>query len=340
MAGNNQISTFFKNFIQPYLYTIMKIYLVLLVLAISGFKVSKEYPSAEISNGLIKAKFYLPEAETGYYQGTRFDRAGIISSLEYNGHSFFGEWNPKAVPGLHDAITGPVDEFMVIGYDEAPLGGNFLKIGVGELIKPEEKAYSRFKTYEIKNHGKRKVNVKKNSIHFSQVLKTQSGFSYKYEKKTTLVPGEPTLLLEQTLKNTGPKTIETYVYNHNFFMIDNEPTNENIRTTFVFDFKAEGNGFGTIAEIENKSIVYKRALKPSENVFCNDVQGFGNTSKDFDIHIENLKTGAGVHITGDKPINNMIYWACATTACPEPYIKIKVEPGQTFAWTTKYKFKG
>ena len=40
-----------------------------------------EIPQAEISNGMIKARLYLPDAENGYYRATRFDWSGIISSL-------------------------------------------------------------------------------------------------------------------------------------------------------------------------------------------------------------------------------------------------------------------
>jgi len=32
-----------------------------------------DFPQAEISNGLIKAKLLLPDAQSGYYQYTRFD---------------------------------------------------------------------------------------------------------------------------------------------------------------------------------------------------------------------------------------------------------------------------
>ena len=51
-------------------------------------------PEAAISNGVIRARVYLPDAQNGYYRGTRFDWSGAISSLEYNGHTYFGQWFP------------------------------------------------------------------------------------------------------------------------------------------------------------------------------------------------------------------------------------------------------
>lgn len=314
----------------------MKTVFVLLFIAVNC--IAQKYPNATISNGLITAKILLPDEGNGYYQGTRFDWAGVVSDLEYKGHSFFGIWNPKFEEGLHDAIMGPVDEFMVIGYEEANVGESFLKIGVGALLKPEESTYSRFKTYEIKNHGKRKVKARKDEIQFTQKLKMPNAYAYKYSKKLELVDAH--LVLTHTLKNTGDKTIETSVYNHNFFMIDKEPTNANIKTTFAFDVKAEGTvrGFGTTAKIEGSSIIFNRAVNASENVFSSKMTGFGNTSEDYNIRIENLKTKAGVHITSDQAIDKMIFWACATTSCPEAYTKIEVPPGETLKWNINYEF--
>ena len=36
----------------------------------------QEFPQAEITNGQIKAKLYLPDTEKGYYRSTRFDWSG------------------------------------------------------------------------------------------------------------------------------------------------------------------------------------------------------------------------------------------------------------------------
>ena len=82
-----------------------------------------QFPQATISNGRITAQFYLPDAEHGYYRGTRFDWSGSILSLKTAHHEYFGQWFPKYDPKLHDSIVGPVEEFIkndtAVGYDEA-----------------------------------------------------------------------------------------------------------------------------------------------------------------------------------------------------------------------------
>src|SRR5690348_12452233 len=110
-------------------------------------------PQARISNGSIEAKLYLPDAERGYYRGTRLDWSGVIPSLRYNGHEYFGQRFNRYDPKTHDASAGPVEEFLAhdagLGYQDAKPGGGFVRIGVGVVRKPDEPAYQRFKTYEI-----------------------------------------------------------------------------------------------------------------------------------------------------------------------------------------------
>src|SRR3977135_212142 len=120
---------------------------VCLVLATAALNAA-EFPEAQITNGSIKAKLYLPDAQKAYYQATRFDWSGVISSLEYKGHNYFGVWFPKYDPKLHDAITGPVEEFRTgdsgLGYEEAKTGGTVLRIGVGVLRNTQDPAFPNF----------------------------------------------------------------------------------------------------------------------------------------------------------------------------------------------------
>jgi len=45
-------------------------------------------------------------------------------------------------------------------------------------------------------------------------------------------------VLEHTLKNTGRKAITTSVYDHNFFMLDDQPTGPDFVVKFPFDLRA------------------------------------------------------------------------------------------------------
>ena len=48
-------------------------------------------PSLTIGNGLIVAHI-APPGPDAFYRGTRFDQAGVITSLKLNGREFYGPW--------------------------------------------------------------------------------------------------------------------------------------------------------------------------------------------------------------------------------------------------------
>ena len=297
----------------------------------------EKFPEAEITNGLIRAHFYLPDSKTGYYQATRFDWSGVIKSLEYEGHSFYGQWFDKYSPTTHDAIMGPVEEFAPVGYSEAKSGESFLKIGVGTLSKPDESAYNSFKYYSISNPGKWKIKKKADQIQFVQEL-NDSEYSYKYCKTLSLTKGKPELVLTHSLKNTGKKTIETTVYNHNFLVIDRQLTGPGFVVKFPENVKGTGRGIGEIAQIQDSKLIFLRELKNGESVYCSGLQGLNNNTPDYNLIVENTNTGAGVRIRCDQPMLKLVFWASFKTVCPEPYIQIKVEPGKEFSWKISYEY--
>ena len=50
------------------------------------------------------------------------------------------------------------------------------------------------------------------------------------------------------------------------------------------------------------------------------------------------KTGAGVRITGDRPLWRINFWSIPTTVCPEAYVEVKAEPGKETSWRLTYDF--
>jgi hypothetical protein len=296
-----------------------------------------KFPQTEIKNSLIKAEIYLPDPGTGYYRGTRFDWSGNMPALEYKGHSYFGKWFSKYSPEIHDVIMGPVEEFTALDYTQTKPGETFVKIGVGILAKPDDQQYAFSRLYKVVDNGKWSVKKHPDKVEFKHILKDKV-YSYEYDKTVQLIKDKPELVLFHTLKNRGTQTIETSVYDHNFFVIDNQPIGPDFTVRFPFKLSGGGQGIGELAELKENSIEFLRVIKNGETVFCSELKGFGPDSKDYDFRIENRKTGAGVRISCDQPFLKLNYWNCSTTLCPEPYIKIKVDPGKEFSWTIRYEF--
>ena len=315
-----------------------------------------DHPKALLSNGTLSALVFLPDARNGYYRSTRFDWSGVIACVSLNGHTFFGEWFAQYDPLKNDSITGPVEEFRIddgpighngpkgelvvrpgaIGYNEAKPGELFLKPGVGVLRKVDNSPYQFGGAYPIVDTGKWTVKTKPRSVTFRQVLNGPQDYAYIYEKTLTLDKNDPVITLDHTLRNTGQKTIDTDVYDHDFFMLDGKPTGPGMVVHFAFEPKAE-DPLGAAAKIEGKDLVYVDALAPRRGV-SGYLTGYSDRASDYDFTFEDKNLKVGVQQTSDSPLMRLYFWSTQTTVCPEGYIHLNVPRGKISHWKIRYRF--
>ena len=105
---------------------------------------------------------------------------------------------------------------------------------------------------------------------------------------------------------------------------------------FAFEPKAS-RSFGELARLNGNELQFLRELRARESVFS-ELTGYGDTASDYDFRIENHKTGAGVRIQGSQPLVRLVFWSIRTTRCPEPYIRMRIEPGRQSTWRIAYEF--
>jgi len=314
----------------------------------------QSYPQTEISNEILRARIYLPDAQKGFYRGMRFDWAGVITSLEYKGHEYYGPFFEKFDPsvedvsigdpilaGVNSATSGPVEEFIgkdgaALGFAEAKPGDTFCKIGVGSLNKPDNSPYNSYRIYTIVDGGERSVQHGADWIEFTQEVKCGSGYAFKYTKTIRFARNEPVMMIDHTLVNEGKKAIESQVYDHNFMRIDHQPIGPDVVLTFPFALTAKQDLKG-IAESRGKQIVFPKPLTGGDTV-DGGLAGFGKDQSDYDIRVENRKTGAGIRIVADRPLASLWFWAVRTVVAPEPFVDINVAPGRDFRWKYSYRF--
>jgi len=305
--------------------------------ACMGVKTEQDkFPQASISNGLIDATFYLPDTLNGYYRGARFDWSGVMPELTFNGHSYFGQWYDVYDPYIHDAIMGPVNDFYPLGYDDGKPGDKYVKIGIGVFVKQDSGRYSFRKPAKLIDPGSWYVGTESNEVTFTQKV-ADSDYSYEYTKTVSLRQNEPVMAIACKIYNSGQDTIETRVYNHNFFVIDQQQTGPDFSIEFPFELSGKFVNGSDKAEFQNNTIVFLKEVAHGETTLA-DMEGFGNTPDDYDIRIENRKTGAGVRITCDRPISRLVFWASNAVLTAEPYTSIKVNPSEQFSWTVTYQF--
>jgi hypothetical protein len=159
-----------------------------------------------------------------------------------------------------------------------------------------------------------------------------------YSKRVRLASGKPELILEHTLKNTGKRVLETEVYNHDFYVIDAQPTGPAFTIQFPFDVTAQ-KPLGDAAEIRGHEITYTRELREDgHETVAGYLEGYSQSVKDNHSRVENSRVGAGVEESIDRPISKLYLWSIRTTICPEAYIALKIAPGESAKWQTKYRF--
>jgi hypothetical protein len=294
------------------------------------------YPGAEISNEHVTMKLFLPDPEKGVYRATRFDWSGIIGSLKYKDHEYFGYWKDTHDPMFHEDLSGPVESNIApgLGFEEAKAGGKFIRIGIGILERPDEKPFEAFKTYKIIDHGKWDVREGKDWIEFKHTVDSDFGYGYVYTKRIELKTEEPGFTLSHSLENTGSKTIETDQYNHNFFIIDGEKSGPALSIKFPYSISTD-NDLRDVMEIKNQELYFVKSLTKGKSIWM-ELNGYGDNIKDHQVEVINKKSGAGIKFSMDKPLYRMVFWACETTYCPENFIYISVAPGKKEKWISDY----
>jgi hypothetical protein len=329
-----------------------KILVLTLLMVPTALLCAADFPTSEITNGQIQALVYLPDAKNGYYRATRFDWSGVLYSLRYKGHEYYGPWFQKTDPTVHDfvyqgpeivaspctAIVGPVDEFAPLGWEQAKAGGIFVKIGVGVLRKPDESKYDNYRLYEIVDSGKWMTKKGRESIEFTQeVTDSSSGYGYIYRKAVRLVNGRPEMVLEHSLTNTGTRAIRTSVYNHNFLVLDGQPPGPGLVITVPFQIQTGRPPDKKLAEIRGNQIVYLKTLEKQE-VVTTSLRGFSDSSKDNEIRIEDSRIGAGMKITANRPLASASLWSIRTVMAMEPFVSLAIEPTKEFSWKSTYNY--
>lgn len=318
--------------------------------ATTGF--AADPPHATISNGQITAKMYLPDAGNGYYRSTRFDWSGAVFSVAYKGHEFYGPWydatdpsvinwvhrGPEIVSGPCSALYGPVNEFQTpLGYNEAQAGGTFVKIGVGVLRKAGG-AYNRFVPYEVVDAGTWTIKKAADSVEFVQELSdAASGYAYRYRKVVRLEKGRPGMIIEHRLENTGKNPIRSQVYNHNFVVIDKQPPGPDYTFTVPYEIQSTRPPNKDLADVRGNQVFFAKTLSGQDELTV-FLQGFGKDPKDGTIVIANKKAGAGVKISGDRPVVRSFLWSIRSVLAVEPYVAVDIQPGQTFSWNDAFEY--
>ena len=290
------------------------------------------FPEARLANDSVEMAVYLPDAENGSYRSTRFDWSGLVHSLQFEGIEYFGRWRPEPVhdPDMHFSVNGPAQIFDNLGYGESD---TFVRIGIGVLEKPEhEERFNFTSPYRILDHGEWQVKSQDDSVEFVQSLQADSGYGYRYQKTITL--NEQGFTMAHQLENTGKKSIETTVFNHHFFVIDDQVIDEQYQVFFPFA-PAKRKRESRI-ELQNDNLQVLEAISDDERLFV-PLTGYGKTADDHQFRVHHSGLNRGIDVQLDQPLSRLVVWANDKSLSPENFIEVNVPVGETFSWTAEYR---
>ena len=298
------------------------------------------YPYIILTNGQVSCSVFLPDREQGFYRSTRWEWSGIIWQLTYRGHTYFAERTTCTPHNPLDNEHGmsTAEEFGIekpLRYDEAKPGETFMKIGVGLLEKPANNPRYRFNgNYRLVEPGTWSTDYGDTLVEFVHILHDRYGYSYTYRKRMELLPGEPVLVIRDTLENTGMCQIETDQYNHNFFSIDGIHIGPDYHIDLFFPATLS-NDLSPKAGIRDNSL---RFIEKVEKPLFTSILGFGATPEHNHVVIMNTSTDAGVDIRGDYSLSKLNFWTDGQVLCPEMFVKIDIAPGEVLSWSRTYTF--
>lgn len=290
--------------------------------------------SHTLTNGILTVEI----ADTGAYQGTRFDWTGFISQVTLNrgGHTFCVP--ESLVPGQGTGGIGLCNEFGIsraIGYDDAAVGEWFPKPGVGLLQKVSEAPYAFAGNYPLIPFQVIEERSEAAVAYLVQPMECR-GYSMLLTKRIVLE--EDRLNINYTLENKGSKALLTDEYIHNFIGMNGMNAGE--------DYKLRLPGKPEIEQPESEYTegllrrsgdVFSWNREPDRPFYCK-LTGWDVAESDFYWEIVHQPGGTGLRESGDFRPDRMALWGERHVISPEVFTDISILPRHSRHWRRSYQF--
>jgi hypothetical protein len=257
----------------------------------------------------------------------RFDETAAVVAVTWCERSYLGG-------------AGLVDEFGlegvgVLGYEEASVGGKFIKIGVGVLQRDLARAYRFQHAYPRLEKFPVGVKVTESELTVEQASDLVAGYGYRYRKHYQ-VDRDGVLTIRYELGNTGIRAFVFEHYNHNFFC-------------FAEKGGTSGDGYGVETAFPLSDPVvglvldtprHARLLPVSQSV-TGPIFWRLPLSAGAEAHrvVLTHANGRRVELTGDTPVVRFCLWTDRRTVSPELFSQKTLAPGQTTRWVRRYRFE-
>lgn len=296
-----------------------------------------------LSNSVMTVGITRPD-DPGAYQDARFDWSGMIATLTYNGHVFFGGPEARMDSKSRYPVFGTAEEFDTpVGFYDAKPGETFVKVGVGELLRPPVPPWYWWGLpYQIVKPGAWQVRVGPDWIEYEQELQARRGVAYRYVKRVSLDADRPVVRISRSLENKGGRILKTSHYCHNFVSFDDQtvlgPTS---KVEFGYKLAPHPNPkfwrTRGLVEIKGSSLEFVDTMSSGALFLLMTSEPRDASANRF--RIANQEAGTAVTIKGDRPVSRIAFYTAGGAICPEAFVQLDVEPGKCESWETVYTFE-
>ena len=276
-----------------------------------------------LGNGSFQMQVTMPMTRCISEYGPRFDISAAITSVKLDGNEFL-------------INEGLIDEFNIAwipppGYSEAKPGETFLKIGVGEVIREEEKNYEFWRKYKLRQPASTSFVRQEGGLAFTQSILLESGWGYEYRKSYAIHPESRTITVAYSLQNIGQHTIEASQYTHNWFALGGFSKETPPCVIPDFGFTEPPPAWLSLA---NGRLTLARKPAPGDYFTATRL---ADASKNR-MQVVNLEKNQSVTVSGDFEVSRFSLSVNRSALCPEIFIHITLSPGQIKTWSRTYEF--
>ena len=290
-----------------------------------------------LTSGRMQVEVMNPLDPECYYRGIRFSPVATVLKVTLDGKEFLfcpADHDPmQQNAGLAMEFDLPQTEFGPQGFAEAPDGGGFLKIGVGVLKKSGEK-YAVWLPFEVMERAQTDVKWETARALFRQTCKGVNGYAYALDAEVSVAGNGVTVTCKLT--NTGTRAFATEQYAHNFFHFDGLATSPDYEVEFPGEFDVAIPK--PVIEKHGRTLRFIGEITPKMKAADAFVAAKDESRKSDSVVVRNAKAGMEIHASVSMPAERVVVHASPGYVCPEQFVKISLNPGETRQWVRTYEF--
>jgi hypothetical protein len=261
--------------------------------------------------------------------GPRFDNTAMVSTVRLKGRSYL------ASNGLVDEFG--IDGIGVLGFEEAWPGGTFLKIGVGELVRPDDEEYKFWNRYSVRRSLPVEVERKGDTVAIHQRAALSDDYVYDYIKRYLVFRKLGVLVIEYKLQNLGRCPFTFNQYNHNWFACAGRTTAPPYFVETAFDVSAVNGVDWLNRSAAADSWTRLRIAKPvGAGVVFESASGGPVESNKLIVGCPG--SGQHVEVSGDFDVERFSLYADQSAICPEVFKQAELHQGESQTWRRYYRF--